>query len=69
MKKFILLLDTFDENISKVYSNSFQNYEIFSINYSTHKQLLKKKFLIKLLKNFLILMIKKKLMIMPLMQQ
>ncbi len=43
MKKFILLVDGFDENISKIYSNSFQNYEIFSINYSTHKQLLKKK--------------------------
>jgi len=42
MKKFILLVDNFDENFSNIFYNSFQNFEIFSINYNTHKQLLKK---------------------------
>lgn len=42
MEKSILLVDIFDENISKIYSNSLQDYEIFSITYFTHKQLLKK---------------------------
>lgn len=42
MKKSILIVDDFDEYISKIYSDSFQNFEIFSISYLTHKQLLKK---------------------------
>jgi len=41
MKKSILLVDNFDENISKTYFDSFKNYEVFSITYFTHKQLLK----------------------------
>jgi uncharacterized membrane protein len=42
MEKSILLMDIFDDNISKIYSDSVENYEIFSITYFTHKQLLKK---------------------------
>ena len=42
MKKSILIIDNFDESISKIYYDLFQNYEIFSITHSTHKQLLKK---------------------------
>ena len=69
MKKSILLIDNFDENISKIYFDSLQNYEIFSINYSTHKQLLKKNIPHQIAEKFLDLNDRKKLMIMPLMQQ
>ena len=53
MKKFILLVDNFDENFSNIYYDTLKNFEIYSINYNTHKQLLKKNIPHKIAEKFL----------------